>query len=96
MEVTNAQLYNIHPSPTGVCAKAEIEINNTMVVRNIKIINGKRGLFIAFPNDGKYNIRDGVKRYNDIFYIKDAEERDELQNLLVDMYNSAITQQETK
>ena len=95
MKVTNITLYSIHPTNNGVCAKAEVEIDSCMIARNIRVINGNKGLFIAFPNDGRYNLVNGEKRYNDVFYVKDGEKRKELQQMVINKYLQ-ITNQEVE
>lgn len=54
------------PNPKGkVLAFVEIEFDELLVVRNLKIVNGNKGLFLAMPNtkgsDGKY--------YDDVYIV---------------------------
>ena len=61
------------PNPKGkVVAFVEIEFDELLVVRNLKIVNGQKGSFLAMPNkpsgqnDGKY--------YDDVYIVGSFED----------------------
>ncbi len=90
MVVSSAEIRNIHPQDKGVCAKADVVLDDYIAINNIRIINGEGGLFIGFPHDGTYNIKDGVKRYNEIVYVKSKKDREILKETLVGLYLNVI------
>lgn len=92
MVVTNVSLYGINPLQQGVCARARVEFDDCLVVRNVKLIKGKRGLFMAFPNTGTFDIAQegGKKKYTDIVYLKDAKQRADVERLLIDTYTNLV------
>jgi stage V sporulation protein G len=50
MEITEVRIFSKEGSNNKLKAYATITIDNAFVVRNIKIIEGKTGLFIAMPS----------------------------------------------
>lgn len=65
-------------------AVASITIDDEMVVHDIKIIEGDRGLFIAMPSKKGAN-----GEYRDIAHPINSETRARLQELILDAYNNA-------
>jgi stage V sporulation protein G len=62
---------------------ATIIIDDSFVVKNIKIIQGKNGLFIAMPS---YKLKNG--EYKDVAHPLNTETRDHLEQLILDKYNA--------
>ena len=58
MEITEVKVFPIRKEKDRLKAFAAITINNCFVVRDMKIINGNNGLFVAMPSrkkpDGSY------------------------------------------
>jgi len=50
MEITEVRIFSKESSNNKLKAYATITIDNAFVVRNIKVIEGKSGLFIAMPS----------------------------------------------
>ena len=63
-------------------AVASITIDDEMVVHDIKIIEGDRGLFIAMPSKKGSN-----GEYRDIAHPINSETRARLQELILDAYS---------
>ena len=70
-------------------AVASVSIDNCIVIHDIKIIDGKEGLFISMPNkktpDGKYR---------DIVHPINNETREALKKAILTAYESALKEQE--
>ncbi|MCR5509347.1 stage V sporulation protein G [Lachnospiraceae bacterium XBB2008] len=65
-------------------AVASITIDDELVVHDIKIIEGDRGLFIAMPSKKGAN-----GEYRDIAHPINSETRTRLQDLILDAYSKA-------
>ena len=65
-------------------AVASITIDGELVVHDIKIIEGDRGLFIAMPSKKGAN-----GEYRDIAHPINSETRTRLQDLILDAYSKA-------
>ena len=61
---------------------ATIIIDDAFVVKNIKIIQGKNGLFIAMPS---YKLKNG--EYKDVAHPLNTETRMQLEELILAKYN---------
>ena len=64
-------------------ASVTITFDNCFVVHNVKIIEGKEGLFIAMPSK-----KTATGEYKDVAHPISPEFRSELQNRILDDYNS--------
>jgi stage V sporulation protein G len=65
-------------------AFATITIDDCLVVRGIKIIEGRKGLFVAMPNR-----RRSDDSFQDIAHPVTVEARQELERLVLDAYRQA-------
>ena len=61
---------------------ASITIDDCFVVKGIKIVNGKNGLFISMPNQKSAN-----GEYKDIAFPISAETREQITNAIMEEYN---------
>ena len=65
-------------------AVASITIDDELVVHDIKIIEGDRGLFIAMPSKKGAN-----GEYRDIAHPINSETRNRLQDMILEAYSKA-------
>ena len=68
-------------------AFANIVIDDAFIIKNIKIIEGKNGLFIAMPSQKNRN-----GEFRDIAHPLNAETRNELENLIIAKYHEAVAE----
>lgn len=73
-------------SSSKVKAFADVTIGNAVTLRNIRLVEGEKGEFVAMPSR-KYE-KDGEIKYSDIFYPKSEEVRGALLNTLMEAYTS--------
>jgi len=69
---------------------ASITIDDAFVVKNIKIIDGKNGLFIAMPS---YRLKNGD--YKDVAHPLNTETRKQLEDKILNKYNELADQVST-
>ena len=87
MVITSTKIDKIIDN-SSVKAVASVLLDNELIIRNIKVIKGKKGVFVAFPNDGtEYFSEDGKKRYYDTVYPIDQYLREEIVNQVLKAYN---------
>ena len=85
LEVTDMRVYPA--SNAGkLLATATITLNGCLVLKKLKVIEGKKGPFVAMPSE-MYEV-DGEKKYTDIFFLLDAEARTKLEELIVTEYET--------
>lgn len=82
--ITNVSIYPIN-SDSNLKAFATLEIDSAFVVKGIRIIEGKQGLFVAMPShkgdDGEY--------YDDAFPIT-KKAREDINEAILAMYEEEI------
>lgn len=86
MQVTKIEVSKVSPKESGICAEASIVLDNALCVNNIHIINGKKGLFIAFPNTGQMRLYKGNKRYKDIVHPISKSFRQDIESKVLTVY----------
>ena len=74
--------------PEGsIRAYASINLNDCFAIRNVKVVDSSKGLFIAMPS-----YKAGNGEYKDICFPVTREFREQLNNAVIDAYNQALTQ----
>ncbi len=81
MKITDVRVRLVSKEDTKLKAVASITIDDCLVVHDIKIINGKDGLFISMPSR---KTPDG--EYKDIVHPINTETREELKNTILEAY----------
>ncbi|WP_368488032.1 septation protein SpoVG family protein [Clostridium sp. BJN0013] len=74
--------------PEGnVRAFASINLNNCFAIRNVKVVDSSKGLFVAMPS-----YKAGNGEYKDICFPVTREFREQLNQAVIDAYHQALTQ----
>ena len=68
---------------------ATIIIEDAFVVKNIKIIQGKNGLFIAMPS---YKLKNG--EYKDVAHPLNTETRTQIEDMILAKYDEVLNQED--
>jgi len=66
-------------------AYANIVIDDAFIIKNIKIIEGKNGLFIAMPSQKNRN-----GEFRDIAHPLNTDTRNEIEKKIIEKYNEAL------
>lgn len=69
---------------------SDIVLNEGFCVKNIKIINGSKGIFISMPS-----IKDKDGNFNNICYPIDKDNRKEIENAVLNEYKKVANAQPT-
>lgn len=78
--------------PDGnVRAYASVNLNDCFAIRNVKIVDSTKGLFIAMPS-----YKAGNGEYKDICFPVTKEFREQLNQAVADAYQQALTQSQTQ
>ncbi|MFV0288534.1 MAG: SpoVG family protein [Mycoplasmatales bacterium] len=84
MEVTNITMRVVEKD--GLKAICSLNFNNLLVVHNIRLIEGKEGMFLSFPARVK-----GDGNFLDIVHPIDSNFRNELTTMIINKYNEEKT-----
>ena len=71
-------------------ALVSITLDVELVVHDIKVIEGEKGLFIAMPSR-----RAGDGEYRDIAHPINSETREMIQNIILEKYETVLEEDET-
>ena len=82
MKVTRVKLFE---GNGNILANMNITIDDCLAINGIKVINGKKGIFISFPQTS-YKDRDGNRQYRDIVFPCTKEARAALDKVLMKKY----------
>jgi len=83
MEITEVKVFPVNEEKLK--AYASIIFDNCFVVRNIKVINGNNGLFVAMPSAKR---KDGT--YRDTAHPLNNETRKMIENKVLEEYNRCV------
>ena len=84
--------YNIKVSPvtredSSLCGMGRMYIDDCFVINNIRILNGKNGLFVSLPDYRTEKLRDGKPVYRELVFPVTKEFREELYGKIEKTYN---------
>ena len=85
MNITDVKVFLRPADPLK--AFANIVIDDAFIIKNIKVIEGKNGLFIAMPSQKNKN-----GEYRDIAHPLNTETRNEIERLVIEKYNEALNE----
>lgn len=83
MKITEVKIFPINEE--RLKAYVSITIDNSFVVRDLKIIQGPNGLFVAMPSKKR---KDG--QFRDIAHPLNQETRDEMEDLIFDAFEKEV------
>ena len=85
MKITDIRIRLVSKEDAKLKAVASITIDDCLVVHDIKVINGREGMFISMPNR---KTPDG--EYKDIVHPINTETREELKKAVLDAYEQEV------
>lgn len=88
MQITDVRVRKI-AKEGKMKAIVSITLDDEFVVHDIKVIEGEKGLFIAMPSK---KATDG--EYRDIAHPINSATRDNIQRIILDSYEKALTEPE--
>ncbi|MBE9504979.1 MAG: septation regulator SpoVG [Proteobacteria bacterium] len=87
MEVTEVKVFPVRNEDERLKAFATVTFDECFIIRDLKIINGIDGLFVAMPSKKR---KDG--RYKDIAHPLNNETREHIELAVLDAYNDEMTE----
>jgi len=73
----------------NVKAIASVSLDGMFVVKNLKVMDGKKGLFVSMPQE-TYSGKDGQKKYSNTFFALTNSAKLELQESVLQAYQQQI------
>lgn len=90
MQITEVKVLPVN-GDERLKAFVSIKLDGCFVVRDMKIINGNNGLFVAMPAK---KMKDGT--YRDLIHPLDQQTREMVEGLVLDEYKKVTTDNVTK
>lgn len=73
----------------NVKAIASVSLDGMFVVKNLKVMDGKKGLFVSMPQES-YPGKDGQKQYSNTFFALTNSAKMQLQQVVLDAYQQHL------
>lgn len=73
----------------NVKAIASVSLDGMFVVKNLKVMDGKKGLFVSMPQES-YPGKDGQKQYSNTFFALTNSAKMQLQQVVLDTYQQHL------
>ena len=73
----------------NVKAIASVSLDGMFVVKNLKIMDGRKGLFVSMPQE-TFSGKDGQKKYSNLFFALTNSAKLELQETVLQAYQQQI------
>lgn len=73
----------------NVKAIASVSLDGQFVVKNLKVMDGRKGLFVSMPQE-TYTGKDGQKKYSNTFFALTNSAKVELQQVVLDTYQQCL------
>lgn len=84
MEITEVKVY-LATDSGRLKAYATIVFDNCFIIRDLKVIEGHKGLFVSMPSRRR---KDGS--FRDIVHPLNSEMRSQIEKMIVDEYNTVV------
>ncbi len=87
MEITEVRVYPVNQNDERLVAFATITFDHAFVVRDLRIIRGKNGLFVAMPSRKRH---DGT--YSDVAHPLGQDLRNQIEEKVIGEFNAVTNQ----
>ena len=94
--ITNASVYILNDANSKTVALATVTVADCLVLTGLRIVKGKKGLFVSMPQRKLSKPDKNGNEYADIFFPVTHGFREELNNAVLDEYDRAIDKEEDK
>ena len=91
--ITNVSVYTLNDSNSKTVALATVTIADCLVLTGLRIVKGKKGMFVSMPQR-KTNPDKNGNEYADIFFPVTRDFREELNNALLNKYDKKVDEEE--
>ena len=73
----------------NVKAIASVTLDGQFVVKNLKVMDGRKGLFVSMPQE-TYSGKDGQKKYSNLFFALTNAAKMDLQDAVLQAYQQQL------
>ena len=91
--ITNVSVYTLNDTNSKTVALATVTISDCLVLTGLRIVKGKKGMFVAMPQRKLSKPDKNGNEYADIFFPVNHDFREELNNAILDEYNKKVDEE---
>ena len=91
--ITNISVYTLNDSNSKTVALATVTISDCLVLTGLKIVKGKKGMFVSMPQRKLSKLDKNGNEYADIFFPVTHDFREELNNAILDEYDKKVDEE---
>ena len=91
--ITNVSVYTLNDSNSKTVALATVTISDCLVLTGLKIVKGKKGMFVAMPQRKLSKPDKNGNEYADIFFPVTHDCREELNDAVLDAYDDKVDEE---
>ena len=91
--ITNVSIYTLNDSNSKTVALATVTIADCLVLTGLKIVNGKKGMFVSMPQRKLSKPDKNGNEYADIFFPVTHDFREELNDAIMDEYDKKVDEE---
>lgn len=91
--ITNVSVYTLNDSNTKTVALATVTISDCLVLTGLRIVKGKKGMFVSMPQRKLSKPDKNGNEYADIFFPVTHDFREELNNAILDEYDKKVDEE---
>lgn len=88
--VTDIAVYRYEAKDNPTVAFVNVTILDKLVLKGIRVVDGRKGLFIAFPQTKRKGKKGKDDEYFDIFFPITKEFREELTESILEAYDKTV------
>lgn len=91
--ITNVSVYTLNDANSKTVALATVTIDDCLVLTGLRIVKGKKGMFVSMPQRKLSKPDKNGNEYADIFFPVTHEFREQLTNAILDEYDKKVDEE---
>lgn len=91
--ITNVSIYTLNDTNSKTVALATVTIADCLVLTGLRIVKGKKGMFVSMPQRKLSKPDKNGNEYADIFFPVTHDFREELNNAILDEYDEKVDEE---
>ena len=91
--ITNVSVYTLNDANSKTVALATVTIDDCLVLTGLRIVKGKKGMFVSMPQRKLSKPDKNGNEYADIFFPVTHDFREELNNAVLDEYDKKVNEE---
>ena len=93
--ITNVSVYTLNDSNSKTVALAAVTISDCLVLTGLRIVKGKKGMFVSMPQRKLSKPDKNGNEYADIFFPVTHAFREELDDAVLDAYDEKVDEEKS-